>query len=129
MSRIFDRPVEEFDAIVVGAALSGVIAATALSARGYKTALLDALPDAGGRVAEDSAFDGYSLPRGHGDGINGIGDLAYTGLVLSSRGEEATMSIRVHNLPEERIGDVSMSDITAQPGADGADPIALFRRL
>jgi len=129
MSRSFDRPCEEYDAIVVGASLAGVVAAAALTARGYKTALLDALPEAGGRAGGNATFEGYNFALGHRDAINGIGDLAYSGLLTASRAEEATMSIRVHNLPEERIGDVSMSDITAAPGADGSDPLALFRRL
>jgi phytoene dehydrogenase-like protein len=129
MFRSFDRPCESYDAVVAGASLGGVIAAAALTARGYKTALVDALADAGGRVGGTATFSGYSFPFGHRDAVNGIGDVAYRGLVTRSRAQSRSDAIRVHNLPAESVGDLSMADIIAQAGADGSDSQEMYRRL
>lgn len=49
---------EQYDVVVVGAGMAGIIAARNLSERGLSVALLEARPRLGGRTYTDSALDG-----------------------------------------------------------------------
>ena len=64
--------VKQFEAVIVGASLGGLISAALLTRRGYRVAVIDKLEQAGGRCGSVE-YNGYHIAFGHRDG-HGVGD-------------------------------------------------------
>lgn len=122
-----------FDAIVVGAALGGLASAAILANRGWRVAVVDPLPQVGGRVGAVES-DGYWISWGHRDG-HGIGDLAFFPVHTSVAAKEAGVelrlrpflgnSLRVHWLPEGRAAELPADTLLPESG----DPFEQMREL
>ena len=114
MPGTLDRAALRYDAVVVGASLAGVAAASILAHRGWRVAVVDPLERPGGRVA-GVEVDGWWIDWGHRDG-HGIGDLAfipvYTRQAAAAAGVELSLRdftgplLRIHWLPEGRSTDL-----------------------
>ncbi len=70
----------EYDALIVGASYSGLIAAAILANRGYRVAVIDALEQPGGRVGATRYRDCW-ISLGHRDGASGIGDIGQPNVI------------------------------------------------
>ena len=124
----------QYDVVVIGAALGGVISAALLAKRGYRVAVMDALDQAGGRSG-GTEYNGYWLDWGHRDG-HGYGDLAwifnYGAKAAREVGIEvdfkpwATGNWRTHSLPAGVMSEMPQADAL---GEMSADPIASYRKL
>ena len=122
-----------FDAIVVGAALGGLASAAILANRGWRVAVVDPLPQVGGRVGAVES-DGYWIGWGHRDG-HGIGDLAFFPVHTSVAAKEAGVelrlrpfmgsSLRVHWLPEGRATELPADALLPEAG----EPLEQMRGL
>ncbi len=122
-----------FDAIVVGAALGGLASAAILANRGWRVAVVDALPQVGARVGAVES-GGYWIGWGHRDG-HGIGDLAFfpvhTSVAAKQAGVELRLrpfmgsSLRVHWLPEGRAAELPADTLLPESG----DPLDQMREL
>ena len=77
----------QFDAVVVGAALGGLASAAILANRGWRVAVVDPLPQVGGRVGAVES-EGYWISWGHRDG-HGIVDMAFFDVHSSRAAKEA----------------------------------------
>jgi phytoene dehydrogenase-like protein len=99
----------QYDAVVVGGSFAGLTAAARLGELGLRVAVIDAMPNPGGRVG-GVQYKGCWLPLGQRDAINGIGDAAVPSFAGSPM---MNMVVRVHNLPDPNVLEVSMADIVA----------------
>lgn len=127
----------EFDVLILGAGLAGVASAAILANRGYRVALLDSLPQPGGRVGATHYRNSW-ISLGHRDAECGIGDLgqphavreraeAEAGIVIPRRkGAYGNNNVLVHDPLLRTTRQVSMADITTSSGGDG---IARYREL
>ena len=126
----------EFDVVVVGAALGGVMSAALLAKRGYRVALVEALDHAGGRSG-GTEYNGYWIDWGHRDG-HGYGDLAW--ILIFNHGAKAAAEVgievkfkpwgtgtwRTHSLPAGRMSEMSAAEAL---GEMTSDPVASYRKL
>ncbi len=123
----------QFDAVVVGAALGGLASAAILANRGWRVAVVDPLPQIGGRVGAVES-EGYWISWGHRDG-HGIGDLAFFDVHSSRAAKEAGVELRlrpfmgsclrVHWLPEGRATELPADTLLPESG----DPLDQARQL
>ncbi len=126
------RP-QRYDAVIVGAALGGLVSASILASRGWRVAVVEPLHQPGGRIG-GVEHEGYWLGWGQRDG-HGIGDLAFFPNHIERAAKEAGVelrlrpftgdSVRVHWLPEGRASELP-ADILL---AERADPLEQARAM
>jgi len=132
--------IKQYDAVVVGAALGGLISAALLAKRGYKVAVIEKLDQPGGRVG-GTEYNGYWIDLGHRDG-HGYGDgcwVAYHGLKAA---KEVGLDLRFHPyyqnrdssgdkwrqhvLPKGEVAELSQAQAM---GEVAGDPIENYKKL
>ncbi len=126
----------EYDVVVVGAALGGLVTAAILANRGFKVAVVDALDHPGGKVGA-TPYRGHWVNLGHRDGINGIADVGQpqhyrrlaekeAGITIPVRkGAAGGDKVRVIDPGTGKIYDIGMVDITGSSGV--ADALESYR--
>lgn len=124
----------QYDVIVVGAALAGVISAALMAKRGYKVALVEQLDYVGGRVG-GTQCNGYWFNWGHRDG-HGYGDggwIFHKGAIAAREvGIEDKFvfrtlpAFRSHGLPEGHVSQMRAADAFGEITDDG---LANYRNL
>ena len=124
----------QYDVIIVGASLAGVISAALMTKRGYKVALVEQLDYVGGRVG-GTKFKGYWFNWGHRDG-HGYGDGGWIfhkgGIAAREVGIEQEFvwrplgQFRSHGLPEGHVREMRQADAFGEITDDG---LAHYRNL
>jgi phytoene dehydrogenase-like protein len=129
-----DGQVRRYDAVVVGASMSGLASAAILANRGYRVAVVETLQRPGGRTG-GTQHEGYWIDWGQRDG-HGIADLAFAPIFMRRAAEAAGVQIhlepfvgrcvRVHWLPEGTATELPAELVLAGPDAD---PMERMRAL
>jgi phytoene dehydrogenase-like protein len=127
----------DYDVVIVGAGLGGLVSGAILANYGCRVAVVDALQQPGARSCAVN-YRGYWIDWGQRDAVNGIGDLVTMGnyhfeaarragielnLTPSAYGE----NMRVHHLPAKTYTELPLAIMTRPPA--GAAMIELYRNL
>src|SRR5262249_45604922 len=106
-------PETSADAVIVGSALAGLVAAAILSRRGKRVVVLEHADTVGGRGGSVRTSDGYWIDFGHRDGHD-VGDCQFPWQhgVEAAREAGATLALRrverplrVHRIPDDTVID------------------------
>ncbi|MDG2002567.1 MAG: NAD(P)-binding protein [Novosphingobium sp.] len=128
-----DAPDHRYDAVIVGASLGGLSAGAILANKGYSVAVVDAMPQPGGRMGATEQ-DGYWISWGQRDGL-GSTDLAYIPHYLYEAAELAGVTLnfkpfcdkyfRLHWLPERTTTELPAELVVP----NNNDPMELLREM